>query len=203
MLPAPAQGALAVECRADAGLHGENEGDDEVYAFNSGQPNVRWTSVEADQLDWDSSSSNVNRTYTFYSANYLNWWFFPPSADRTRLQIVQEAATNLIANLNGVNVGLMRYSNNGGGGEAAAEGGMVTVPVSDVAVARDELIASIEQNTADGSTPLSETLYEAHQYLTGGNVFFGVDSRVFPGTQFVPNPNAVSSAPAASPWEAR
>ena len=87
-----------VECRADAGLHGENEGDDEVYAFNSGQPNVRWTSVEADQLDWDSSSNNVNRTYTFYSANYLNWWFFPPSADRTRLQIVQQAVRHAWVN---------------------------------------------------------------------------------------------------------
>ena len=178
-----------VECRADAGVHGEDAGNDEVFAFNSGQPDVRWTSVEADQLDWDSSSNNVNRTYSFYSANYLNWWFFPPSADRTRLQVVQEAATNVVQALNGVNIGLMRYSNNGGGGDGAAEGGMVTVPVSDVAVARDELVMSIQQNTADGSTPLSETLYEAHQYLAGDDVFFGVDSRAFPGTRFVPNPN--------------
>ena len=78
-----------VECRADAGVHGENAGDDEVWAFNSGLPDVRWTSVEADQLDWDSSSNNVNRTYTFYSANYLNWWFFPPTANSKRLDIVK------------------------------------------------------------------------------------------------------------------
>ncbi len=58
-----------VECRADAGQHGENAGDAEVYAYNSGQPDVRWTEAEADQLDWDSSTGNVNRTYTFYSAN--------------------------------------------------------------------------------------------------------------------------------------
>jgi type IV pilus assembly protein PilY1 len=177
-----------VECRADAGLHGENAGDDEVYAFNSGQPDVRWTSVQADQLDWDSSSNNVNRTYTFYNGNYLNWWFFPPSANRTRLQIVQEAASNLVASLSDVNIGLMRYSNNGGGGDTTAEGGMVTFPVSSVDAFRDELVDSIQENTADGSTPLSETLYEAHQYLAGQNVFFGNTSRIFPGTRFVPNP---------------
>ena len=178
-----------VECRADAGEHGQTTGDDEVYAFNSGQPNVRWTSVEADQLDWDSSSNNVNRTYTFYSANYLNWWFFPPSADRSRLEIVQEVASNVIENLHDVNIGLMRYSNNGGGGDASAEGGMVSFPASSVDDFRAELITSIQQNTADGSTPLSETLYEAHQYFTGGDVFFGENSRLWPGTRTVPNPN--------------
>jgi type IV pilus assembly protein PilY1 len=178
-----------VECRADAGVHGENAGDDEVYAFNSGQPDVRWTSTQADQLDWDSSSNSVNRTYTFYNANYVNWWFNPPIADRSRLQIVQEAASNLVQNLNDVNLGLMRYSNNGGGGDTTAEGGMVTFPVSNVADFRDELVASIQANTADGSTPLSETLYEAHQYMVGDNVFFGENSRLWPGSQLVPNPN--------------
>jgi type IV pilus assembly protein PilY1 len=178
-----------VECRTDAGVHGENAGDSEVWAFNSGQPDVRWTSIEADQLDWDSSSNNVNRTYTFYDANYLNWWFFPPTADRTRLDIVQEAASNVVRSLSDVNIGLMRYSNNGGGGDTTAEGGMVTFPASSVDDFRQELVASIENNTADGSTPLSETLYEAHQYFSGGNVFFGQDSRVFPGTRLVPNPS--------------
>jgi type IV pilus assembly protein PilY1 len=178
-----------VECRADAGIHGENAGEDEVYAFNSGQPDVRWTSVAADQLDWDSSSNNVNRTYTLYNANYLNWWYNPPTADRSRLEIVQEAASNVIQSLSDVNIGLMRYSNNGGGGDATAQGGMVTFPASSVEDFRDELIASIQGNTADGSTPLSETLFEAHQYFAGEQVVFGVNSRIFPGTQFVPNPN--------------
>jgi type IV pilus assembly protein PilY1 len=179
-----------VECRADAGLHGENAGDAAVYAYNSGDPDVSWTAVEADQLDWDSSSGNVNRTYTFYSGNYLNWWFFPPSANRSRLEIVQDAASDVIRNLNDVNVGLMRYSNNAdGGGDASAEGGMVTFPVSSVEDFRDDLITSIQQNTADGSTPLSETLYEAHQYFAGRDVFFGVNSRLWPGSRFVPNPN--------------
>ena len=179
-----------VECRADAGEHGENAGDTEVFAYNSGQPDVRWTAVEADQLDWDSSSGDVNRTYTFYSANYLNWYNDPPTADRSRLEIVQDVASNLVQSINGVNIGLMRYSNNeDGGGDAAALGGMVNFPASDVDDFRDELVATIQQNTADGFTPLSETLYEAHQYFAGGDVFFGEESRLWPGTRFLPNPN--------------
>ncbi len=179
-----AEKSQPVECRADAGVHGENAGDAEVFAFNSGLANVRWTDVEADQLDWDSSSGNVNRTYTFYSANYLNWYSNPPSATRSRLEVVQEVASNLINDISGVNVGLMRYSNNGGSGDAEAEGGMVSHEVVAVEDARSDLIASIMSNTADGATPLSETLYEAHQYFSGDPVFFGVNSQIRPGEPF-------------------
>jgi type IV pilus assembly protein PilY1 len=170
-----------VECRADAGRHGENAGDDEVYAYNSGLPDVRWTDVEADQLDWDSSTGNVNRTYTFYGANYLNWYFNPTLVTRTRLQVVQDVATNLVSTLSGVNIGLMRYSSNDGSGDASAEGGMVTHQVALVDDFRDELVQSINDNTADGSTPLSETLFEAERYFSGGPVFFGIDSQIRPG----------------------
>ncbi len=173
-----------VECRADAGVHGENASDAEVFAFNSGVADVRWTVVEADQLDWDSSSGNVNRTYTFYSANYLNWFHDPPTAQRSRLEVVQQAASDLVSDISGANVGLMRYSNNGGSGEAEAEGGMVSHEVAAVEDARSALVASIMSNTAEGATPLSETLYEAHQYFSGGPVFFGNDSHIRPGEPF-------------------
>ena len=33
-----------------------------------------------------------------------------------------------------------------------------------------------------GYTPLSETFFEAHQYLSGGSVAFGEESRLYPGT---------------------
>lgn len=173
-----------VECRADAGIHGESAGDGAVYAFNSGQPDMRWTDVAADQLDWDSSAGDVNRTYTFYSANYLNWYFNPTLVDRTRLEIVQEVASNLVNSVSGVNIGLMRYSNNGGSGDASAEGGMVSHAVVPVDSFRDELMQSIAANTAAGNTPLAETLYEAHQYFAAAPVFFGVNSLIRPGEPF-------------------
>jgi hypothetical protein len=71
-----------VECRSDAGIHGENAGDDEVYAYNSGRRTFA-DDVAADQLDWESSPETSTGP-TLYSANYLNWYFNPTLVDRTR-----------------------------------------------------------------------------------------------------------------------
>src|SRR5205823_6548165 len=98
---------------------------------------------------------------------------------------VQQAATNLINSLSNVNIGLMRYSNNlsnptgpadpGNVYDAYAAGGMVAYPISPVAVGtnRTNLVNTVNSYTPGGLTPLSETLYEAYQYYSGGNVLFG------------------------------
>lgn len=172
-----------VECRADAGLHGENAGDAAVWAFNSGQAGVRWSEEQTQQISWNSNGTE--RTYVLYDANWLNWYNEPGTIiTRTRLQVVQEAASNLVRSISGVNVGLMRYSNNTTSGDEAAEGGMVTFPVTPVESARDALVDTINTYRPDGFTPLSETLYEAQQYLAGRPVDYGLDSRLNPGEPF-------------------
>jgi len=163
-----------VECSADAGIHGATAGDPEVYAFNSGVANQRWTANASSQVDWDANP--LSQSYTFYSANWLNWRSDTSNfVTLSRLQIVQDVASAFVQSISGVNIGLMRYSNNGGGGDAQAEGGMVTHEIVPVEGARQDLADSINSNTADGFTPLSETLYEAHQYFSGGDVFYGRD----------------------------
>ena len=86
---------------------------------------------------------------------------------------MQEAATRLLSKLSGVNVGLMRYSRNGGSGDLEARGGMVAYPVSPIEANRQALIDAVNSWDADGFTPLSETLFEAYRYFTGGGVGFG------------------------------
>ncbi|HKE44535.1 MAG TPA: PilC/PilY family type IV pilus protein [Steroidobacteraceae bacterium] len=163
-----------VECSADAGVHGETAGDPKVYAFNSGIANNRWTANPAQQVDWDNSP--LNNSYTFFSGNWINWRNDTGNfVTRSRLEIVQDVAEALVSSISGVNIGLMRYSNNDGSGDARAEGGMVTHEVVPVESDRAGLITSISQNTAAGFTPLSETLYEANQYFSGGDVFYGRD----------------------------
>ncbi len=182
-----------VECRADAGQHGAAAGDPEVFA--SGTAGEQWTADGAQQIGW--TANNTDRTYTFYSGNWLNWYYDPGSfVTSTRLAVVQEVAVNLVNTISGVNMGLMRYSNNGGSGDASAEGGMVTFPVTPVETARSQLEASINSNTADGSTPLSETLFEAQQYFAGRPVFFGIDSQIRPGE---PLPSVPESRLSADP----
>jgi type IV pilus assembly protein PilY1 len=184
-----------VECSADAGVHGQTAGDPEVYAFNSGIANDRWTANPAVQVDWDNSP--LNQSYTFFSSNWINWRNDTSNfVTRSRLEIVQDVAESLVASISGVDIGLMRYSNNGGSGDAQAEGGMVTHEVVPVESDRAGLSAAIAGNTADGFTPLSETLYEAELYLSGGQVFYGRDcaSGAVPCSQITPG-NALPSVP--------
>ena len=89
----------------------------------------------------------------------------------------------MVDTLQGVNLGLMRYSNNeGGDADTAARGGMVTYPITELnETTRGEMKAQIDTWGPGGYTPLSETFYEAHQYLSGGNVAFGEDITPVPG----------------------
>ena len=140
--------------------------------------------------EWVNSATAANSywndgggggSYTLYSGNYLNYQASTPATViGTRISVVQQAATNLINSLSNVNVGLMRYSNNNGGStDASAAGGMVAYQVSPVATNRANLISTLNSYSPGGWTPLSETLYEAYLYYSGGNVYFGNSSVPF------------------------
>src|SRR5207253_3941540 len=84
----------------------------------------------------------------------------------------------------------MRYSDNSSGGmvgpvipanplDGIAAGGMVASPVLPIGVAANKaaLLSALSSYQPGGFTPLSETLYEAYLYYSGGNVFFGNTSQ--------------------------
>ena len=90
----------------------------------------------------------------------------------SRIEIVRDAAINLVNSLDNVNIGLMRYSSN-------AQGGMVLEAVDDIANNRATIVArlaSFNAGNVNGNTPLSETLYEAALYMTGGTAKYGTIS---------------------------
>jgi len=83
---------------------------------------------------------------------------------------VRDVAKSMIDTLDGVNLGLMRYDQN-------AEGGMVTYPVSQLTTtSRTAMKTMLDTYLADGYTPLSETMFEAYEYLSGGRVVYGNNS---------------------------
>lgn len=187
-----------VECRADTGVHGQTDVSLARYATDSGS--IRWTANSTQQITWNAN--NTNRSYVFYSSNYLNWYNNPVNvAVQTRLEIVQDVTVNLLSTVSGVNVGLMRYSSNTNDGcdQDSAEGGMVTFAMQDIdaGTARTDMIDIVKSYIADGCTPLSETLYEATQYFRGSNVQYGIDSRISPnnGDEF---PSVTESRQAAN-----
>ena len=140
--------------------HGDDPGTSPAAASNKYPRNGTGT---ADANRWGNNGSSqqiatgaTSSSYSLYSSNYINWWnSTEDGVPKTRLEIVQEVAADMVDTLQGVNLGLMRYS--------ATEGGMVTYPVSELTdAARAEMTDSSTSYEADGFTPLSETLFEAY-----------------------------------------
>jgi type IV pilus assembly protein PilY1 len=172
-------GRYEVACQSDFPAEKPPNGFPTTYNGATNKPSNEWvTDPNATNSYWKGGGTGVG--YTLYSANYLNYQGSVPTVViGTRMSVVKQAATDLINSLSNANVGLMRYSNNGGSGDLAAQGGMVAYPVLPVSTNRTQLTNTIKAFTADGYTPLSETLYESYLYLSGGTMKFGNNSVPF------------------------
>ena len=155
----PNRRSQPLECQADAGIHG-NGGGATYAADGSAGP---WANSDAAEPAW-------NQDYAIWDGNWLNWFVSDGTVETTRIDVVKDVATNLIQNVEGVNVGLMRFSRNNDNSEG---GGPVLRDLAPVSTSRQDMIDTINNLPADGWTPLSETLYEAGQYFAGRSVFFG------------------------------
>ncbi len=165
-----------LECQSDNDVHGDLKGTDAPGGENkrarNGTGNLdsdRWgNAASSQQVAW-----NTKQRLSLYSSNYANWYYSigAGGANKSRLDTVRDVAKTMIDTLDGVNLGLMRYS-------TTAEGGMVSYPVSELTVAsRTAMKAELDSYFAEGYTPLSETMYEAEQYLAGKKVIYGNTSR--------------------------
>ncbi len=160
----------AVECKADAigTMYGESMGSaDNKYpkASAGSSSSDSWTTTATNSW-WNT---NAGTQYYLFSPNYIRYNNDPPvSGTRfSRMDVVKTAVTNLLNTVSDVNIGLMRY-------DSDAHGGMVVKPIAELTdTYKSELIATVNAFAPSGGTPLSETLYEAHQYLSGGAVEFG------------------------------
>ncbi len=165
-----------VECASDYKKHGDLPGTTPSPGTENNR--ARTGTGNADANRWGNTSSNElvwsgKQTMSFYSGSYANWYNNATNDDgsfKTRLEIVQEVSTNLIDELKGVNLGVMRY-------DQQAAGGMVTFPVSELTDDnRTKMKEAINAYTHDGYTPMSETLYEAYLYMTGQKMKYGDSS---------------------------
>lgn len=164
-----------VECRADNGFDGDLSSENPYPngGASSNNDTPVWTNRSNDSF-W-RNNANGGTSATLYSANYVAYWNqFRTQRLGTRLSVMQEAARTLLNSVSNVNVGLMRYSRNDGSSES---GGMVLWPISPIETSRQTLINLIDNFIPGGYTPLAETLYEAHQYFSGGTVHFGNTTR--------------------------
>ncbi len=176
--------SYAVECKADNGQYGQsNSTVDNKYpktGNNSSTTSLWWTTSSGSQW-W--GGGNIGGQYLFFSPNYIRYKKSPPVAEnRSRMDDVKSAVTTLVDQITdtGAKVGLLRYDSN-------ASGGMVMQPIKllDSSYA-SSLKTTVNAFQPSGSTPLSETLYEAYLYLKGGTVKYGNSSKI---CSLIINPN--------------
>ncbi|MGH8525349.1 MAG: hypothetical protein ACREXY_14435, partial [Gammaproteobacteria bacterium] len=155
-----------VECQADQGVHGDGTGG--TYIKNgSGGP---WQSGSDGATNW----SDAGRTYTLFSGNYMNWYHDPgTTTTMSRLQIMKDVIKNVVDSNSNINIGLMRYDTKEHNTSSRNKGGPVIVPMGNIETVRSSFKAAVDGLTDDGYTPLAETLFEAHQYLSGKGVVYG------------------------------
>jgi type IV pilus assembly protein PilY1 len=96
-----------------------------------------------------------------YSGNYLNYLAVEGESDTTtRMAIMKRAAIDALGSLDeNINVGIMRF-------DTDSEGGRVIAEMQPAREHIQTLSNAINSLTANGGTPLSETMYEAGLYMT-------------------------------------
>lgn len=128
----------------------------------------RYQSSTTGKLDF-----TVYNKPTLYSGNYLNYLANPPGTAviPTKMEAAKAAVINIINSNKAVRFGLMVFNSNGSSGP---DGGRVIMKIANMDDARRaSMTALVSSVTANAWTPLSETMWEASQYLGGKNVDFG------------------------------
>ncbi|PCI17531.1 MAG: hypothetical protein COB62_07475 [Piscirickettsiaceae bacterium] len=150
-----------IECQEDAGIHGVDDSSTDIYAANGN--NGPYSSSANDAASW----SNINNRL-YVPENYHQYLQTTPLITRVKMDVMKEAAIDLVNEFSGLNFGLMRFD--------GSSGGYVKHHFSDIETDRTNIVNSINALTASGNTPLSETLWEAHKYFLGGSVEYGTNS---------------------------
>ena len=155
-----------VECADDWGVHGQTDASTTLYPADESDGGP-WVSSSASGIRW----SRTGDDYTFYNANYLNWINGTGvSTIKTRLEIVQEVFSNLMDSVSNINISVMRFDENG-------SGGYFIMPMAELTDSnRANYQTAVNNLTANGNTPLSETLYESYLFYKGAAQHFGDSS---------------------------
>lgn len=170
-----------IECRDDVSVHGDDLST--AAATSSNKYPKNGTTGTADSNRWGgqnssgrlTDSNDWNNNYnSLYTSNYINWFNTTDKSGslKSRFEIVHDVAVDMVNTLQGVNLGLMRYS-------TSNQGGMVTYAVSALDdTSREDMVEQLDNDyEPNGYTPLSETFYEAYLYMAGKDVKWGNSSK--------------------------
>jgi len=113
------------------------------------------------------------------SGNFMNYLNMSGNVTTsTRMQVTVDVVKELTASLSNINLGLMRFDRN-------SNGGLIDVPVMDVATSGPLINNKVDSYIANGGTPLEESMHEAARYYRGETWGYGNGAN--------PNPSVSSS----------
>ena len=154
-----------VECEVDGGVHGSDASSVDVWARNGNSG--PYSSNSNTEINWSRRSQLI-----VVSANYHDYLQSGAgSITRRKTDIMKDAAKDLIDDFDGLNFGLMRFSND-------SKGGYVVSHFADITPAANKIAMKniIDALPASGGTPLAETLWEASRYYRGESIDYGTAS---------------------------
>ncbi|MCO5341987.1 PilC/PilY family type IV pilus protein [Aeromonas veronii] len=181
-----------VDCQQDiSAKNNDNSGFTGSYKSISGTtkgyPVNRYNNTGVN-IPWDDSATPVApntggaEVLTIYTANYLRWYYAPSAIPASRLSVAKQALRELVRSTPAVDFGLAVFNQNDGDGSTNKNGGRIIRHImgNDAILAggktgEQDLIDKSNSLTAEGWTPLCETLYEAYRYFGGAGVDFGND----------------------------
>jgi type IV pilus assembly protein PilY1 len=170
-----ADGAGAVECRADRGRHGAIAGT--WYASDAG-PHP-WTDDEALEIRWNRPPHAD--PHVFYLGNYLNYLRAALPRDEVVIaDFMRQSLSDALRATDGLDAAFLRF-----GTDADADGGYVA-SASAPSVEAATRIDAMAGTPVSPAAPLAELLSETAAWLAGGPVRFGdhasADPDAFDGT---------------------
>jgi type IV pilus assembly protein PilY1 len=173
-------GATDVECQNDAGVAGNGVlGGANLYPSKNSSTTSSTGVWDVVANSWWAVKGNAGGSYTVYSANYLNYYYDSRYVStNTKVAVLQQGMASILGSVSNINIGLMRYDANG-------TGGMVTNAIAPLATNSGPVLATVNSDAPTGSTPISEVLYEAYLYFSGGKVNYGNKSQTSTCTQWV------------------
>ena len=158
----PGNSTGLVECAKDSGTHGDGVSATLVYPKSGGDTDS-FTDDPDQSVDWGSWPTS--QVVTVWDGNYLNYLQDPTFVNEQRINIVKDVSTAVLNSIGNVNVALMRFNQNAGGPVLRA--------MTPLDTNRADILDTISTIQAGGSTPLSETLFEAALYWRGLPAYYG------------------------------
>lgn len=149
----------------------------------------------------------ISQTCTGYDRRgRCNRWRDNYEYRKTRLQVVKDVTNTLVDELrlsDDVNIGLMHFDAAVRGNinySTSYQGGLVAVPVTRVSTIANTFTTELNKLYAKGSTPLSETFYEAALYMKGAAPKFGNNTQAVDenGNNLANKPSVLNSKNGAS-----